>query len=111
MKQLVAIFALLILCGSTLNTYAQSDACETKDDPTFGFRTEEMMEKFLMIQEEEQLGELLQQLRAAGQVETLKSGVKLTVTEKKGMSVGIKAKPADSDSELWIPKRSTKGCK
>ena len=60
MRQLVAVFALLILCGSAVLGYAQSDACETKDDPTFGFRTEEMMEKFLMIQEEEQLGELLQ---------------------------------------------------
>jgi hypothetical protein len=111
MKQLVALFALLILCSSAVITSAQSDACETKDDPTFGFRTEEMMEKFLMIQEEEQLGELLQQLRAAGQVETFKSGVKLTVIEKKAMSIGIKAKPTGSNSELWIPKRSTKGCK
>jgi hypothetical protein len=111
MKQLVALFALLILFSSAVIIYAQSDACETKDDPTFGFRTEEIMEKFLMIQEEEQLGELLQQLRAAGQVETLKSGVKLTVIEKKAMSVGIKAKPAGGNSELWIPKRSTKGCK
>jgi hypothetical protein len=111
MKQVTAILALLILCGSVICTYAQIDMCETKDDPTFGFRTEEMMDKFLMIQEEEQLGELLLQLRAAGQVETLKSGIKLTVIEKKAMSVGIKAKPAGSDSELWIPKRSVKGCK
>lgn len=111
MKQLVALLALLTLCGSVVTNYAQSDACETKDDPTFGFRTEEMMEKFLMIQEEEQLGDLLQELRTAGQVETLKSGVKLTVIEKKAMSLGIKAKPAGADSELWIPKRSTKGCK
>lgn|GEM_PF-5206223 len=63
-----------------------------------------------MIQEEEQLGELLEQLRAAGQVVTLKSGVKLTVVERKAMSAGIKAKPAGGNSELWIPKRSTKGC-
>jgi hypothetical protein len=111
MKPFAIVLALLILCSSTVITFAQSDACETKDDPTFGFRTEEMMEKFLMIQEEEQLGELLQQLRAAGQVETFKSGVKLTVIEKKAMSVGIKAKPAGGNSELWIPKRSTKGCK
>ncbi len=98
MKQLIAILAVLILCGSAVLGYAQGDACETKDDPTFGFRTEEMMEKFLMIQEEEQLGELLEQLRATGQVETLKSGVKLTVIEKKALSVGIKAKPAGSDA-------------
>jgi hypothetical protein len=111
MKQVTATLALLILCSSVICTYAQVDMCETKDDPTFGFRTEEMMEKFLMIQEEEQLGELLSQLRAAGQVETLKSGIKLTVIQKKAMSVGIKAKPAGSDSELWISKLSVKGCK
>ncbi len=111
MKQLIATIAVCLTCASAICAGAQTGSCETKDDPTFGFRTEEMMDKFLMIQEEEQLGELLQQLRAAGQVEILKSGVKLVVVENKSMSVGIKAKAAGNDTELWIPKRSTKGCK
>jgi|GEM_PF-5803812 len=37
MKQLIAILALLILCGSAVLGYALSDACETKENPAIGF--------------------------------------------------------------------------